>query len=381
MIITTTRLIYYNHTLTKVEAKLAHVTQRIGNEIPAIITVNDNGRWNDYSTPINQHRGLSWWTNGFYAGLLWQLYHDTNVSQYWKNARQIEQKLAQALQVFIHLHHDVGFQYLLTAATDYDLTQHSTSRTTALHAATLLAGRFNIAGNFIRAWNDNPKINNRGWAIIDSLMNVRLLYWASNVTGDPRFKQIAIAHTNTLQTYAIRADGSAKHIVVFDPESGAYQHSLKGQGMAHGSTWTRGQAWALYGFTSGYNQTGNPHYLFTAKKVADYFINHLRTNAMVPIDFQQLATNHDEDNSAAVIAASGLLSLAQVTQVSKYYQAALTILTRIIEQRLDLAYTHENLVTECAGSYAKEHHIALIYADYYFVEALLKILNRQITIW
>lgn len=383
MIITTSNLLdsYFEKQLAQIEQKLKHTIPRIGSTIPA--TINSTGQWNDYSYPIDKHIGLGWWTNGFYAGLLWQLNHDTKNIEYRIYAEKIEQKMTQALQIFTYLHHDVGFQFLLTAVTNYTVTKVAKSRVTALHAATLLAGRFNLAGQFIRAWNDNSAEDKRGWAIIDSLMNVRLLYWASKETNDPRFKQIAIAHTNSIQKYSIRADGSAKHIIVFCPNSGQYLHSLAGQGLKHGSTWARGQAWAIYGFTSGYEQTKHRDYLITAQKAANFFISHLRPTNKVPIDFSQPEKDLGEDNSAAAIAASGLISLAQYSSSTKYdyLTAAKQILVRILKERLDLSNSKENLVTECAGSYNKDRNIALIYADYYLVEALLKLLNRNIAIW
>lgn len=162
------------------------------------------------------------------------------------------------------------------------------ARRRGLHAAQLLAGRFNPAG-YIRAWNDfpDPDTDTRGWAIIDCLFNIPLLYWASEETNDPRFKKIAMTHADTVAANFVREDGSVRHIVQFDPETGAFVRDYGGQGYAQGSSWTRGQTWALYGFVMSYKHTGAVRYLAMAQKVAEYFIAHIPADGRIPVDFCQ----------------------------------------------------------------------------------------------
>ena len=160
----------------------------------------------------------------------------------------------------------MGFMFLPTAVADYKLTGNARSRKTALHAANLLAGRFNPAGGFIRAWNQSEDKDTRGWAIIDSMLNISLLYWASEETKDPRFRKIAMMHADTTKAHFVRPDGSVKHIVEFDPETGEAVRSYGGQGYKEGSSWTRGQGWAVYGFVISYLHTGKQEYLDTAKE-------------------------------------------------------------------------------------------------------------------
>lgn len=372
---------YFEQKLKDVEGKFDRVISEVRDGIPAFI---ENYRWNDYSTPKTAHRGLGWWTNGFYAGILWQLYSDTKNEKYREYAEAIESKLTEAFNVFNYLHHDVGFQFLTTSVINYELTNSVASKTNALHAAGLLAGRFNLAGNFIRAWNDREVDDTRGWSIIDSMMNLKLLYWASDVTDDPRYRQLAIAHSNTVKEHAIRPDGSVKHIIEFDPQTGAYVKSYGGQGYAHGSAWTRGQGWAIVGFTVGYEETNHKDYLATAQKVADFFIDSLRPGYVVPIDFNQPSTDAYEDSSAAVLAASGLISLSKYITDGKYdyFDIATKILHRILDERLDLTDDVDNVVTQSATSYQEDQRdVALIYADYYLIEALLKVLGRGVKVW
>ena len=151
----------------------------------------------------------------------------------------------------------------------------------------------------------------RGWAIIDCIFNISLLYWASEESGDPRFRRIAMLHADTVMEHFIRPDGSVCHIVEFDPESGKMVRSHGGQGFGEGSSWTRGQGWALYGFTNSYAHTGKQEYLDTARKVAAYCIPHIPESGIIPVDFRQPEDVKWEDSCGACVIAGGLLELAK----------------------------------------------------------------------
>ena len=254
---------------------------------------------------------VSWWTNGFWGGMMWQLYHATGEELFLENARDTEDKLDLVFMNYNGMDHDGGFRWLPTAVADYRLTGNEQSRNRALIAANALAGRFNPNGRFIRAWNDwGDGRDTRGWAIIDCMMNLALLYFASEELKDPRFKAIAVAHADTVSKHFIREDGSVRHIVGFDPETGEYLRDYGGQGMGEGSSWTRGQTWALYGFALSYLHTGEERFLTTACKVADRFIERIPENGLIPVDFDQPAEVTWRDDTAAAIAACGLLTLA-----------------------------------------------------------------------
>ena len=160
---------------------------------------------------------------------MWLMYQDTGENMYLDIARQSELKMEKCFEDYYGLHHDVGFMFVPTAVADYRLTGNENSRKIGMHAANLLAGRFNPVGKFIRAWNDLAD-DTRGWAIIDCMINLSLLYWASEESKDPRFKQIAMLHADTVMEHFVRPDGSVNHIVEFNPDTGAVIRSLGGQG-------------------------------------------------------------------------------------------------------------------------------------------------------
>ena len=247
---------------------MAWVSEKNKDIIP--YTTDENGNYDDRSAEDKQWNhddGLNWWTNGFWGGIMWLLYQDTQEEKYALIARVSEQKMEKCFESYFGLHHDVGFMFLPTAVADYRLTGHEDSKRIAMHAANLLAGRINPEGKFIRAWNQVPGSDTRGWAIIDCMFNICLLYWASEESADPRFRQIAMMHADTVMENFIRPDGSVCHIVEFDPETGVMVKSHGGQGYAEGSSWTRGQAWAIYGFALSYRHTKQEKYLDTARKV------------------------------------------------------------------------------------------------------------------
>ena len=219
-----------------------------------------NGIFDDWSDRID------WWTNGFYGGQLWQMYHAYGDEIFRQAAENIENKLDRSLMNYMGMDHDSGFKWLLTAVASYKLTNSERSKNRGLLAAANLAERFNPTGKFIRAWNSWRSEQNQGWAIIDCMMNLPLLYWAVEETDDPRFSHIAKAHAGTAIKAFVRENGSVNHIVQFDANTGEILGTLGGQGKEIGSSWTRGQAWAVYGFALSYIHTKDEKYIETSKK-------------------------------------------------------------------------------------------------------------------
>lgn len=326
--------------------------------------------------------GINWWTNGFWAGIMWHLYASSGNERFAREAQRSEELLDRCFEEFYGLHHDVGFMWLPTAVADYRFTGNPESRRRALHAANLLMGRFNLAGRFIRAWNDHLESDSRGWAIIDCMLNIPLLYWASGETGDPRYRQAAKAHADTVMKYFIREDGSSCHIVEFRPDTGEFVAEHGGQGYSKGSSWTRGQAWALYGFTVSYGCTGDAGYLDTAVKAADYFTSHIPDTGYIPADFKQPANSRLEDSAAAAIASCGLIELAGICEGERrrrYAQAAMIMLKSLDAGRCDYGEDQDAVLTHCTGAWHSpdSHHIRMIYADYFYMEALCKITGKR----
>ena len=369
---------WVSETLEKIKTKMKPVTERNRDKVP-YTTVD--GVFDDRSGS----QEISWWTNGFWGGMMWQLYSLTGDDLYKETAVKLEDKLDAVLMKWDGLDHDNGFKWLPTSVASYRLTKNPDSYNRAILAANNLAGRFNLAGNFIRAWNDWGEDDHRGWAIIDCMMNLPLLYWASEETKDPRFKQIAVAHANTAQRCFVREDGSVNHIVEFDPFTGEMVRSYGGQGYEVGSSWTRGQGWGLYGFTLSYIHTGDEKYLNTARRIAHYFIANTPESGLIPVDFRQPADCTWEDSTAAAVAACGLIELSKHTtgrDSELYLNAALKMLKALDKSRCSWSPDIDNLLEKCTAAYHdKEHEFAIIYGDYYFMEAVLKLADKEVFIW
>lgn len=367
-------------TLERMAGKVEKVRERSAGKIP-------------YDTKDGVHvdksgeKDIGWWTNGFWGGMMWQMYALTGDGRYKETARFSEEKLDACFLDFDMLDHDNGFKWLPTAVADYRATGSERSRKRGLLAAEILAGRYNPAGGFIRAWNDweGSDVDRSGWAIIDCMMNLPLLYWASEETGDPRFAQIAKAHAFTAAKYFVRGDGSVNHIVEFDIHTGEYVKSYGGQGYGEGSSWTRGQAWGLYGFTLSYLHTKEPQFLSAAQRIANYFMANIPESGLIPVDFRQPAEPAWEDSTAAAIAACGLIELSKLSggrQGEIYLGAAMKLLGTLERDSFNWNEDEDNFLTKCTGAYHdREHEFSIIYGDYYFLEALMKLSGKELFIW
>ena len=327
--------------------------------------------------------GNSWWTGGFWPGLMWQLYKATGEAVYRDEALRVEALLTDEFRRFDLLNHDVGFMYLLSCGAHYRMTGDAQALSDTLHAATLLAGRFNPAG-FIRAW---PGKDRTGYAIIDCMMNLSLLYYAGELTGDPRFAKIARIHADTTIREFLREDGSSCHIVIFDSETGKALARPAGQGYCEGSSWSRGQAWALYGFTLSAINTGEQRYLDVARRCAGYFISHIREDGLTDSDFCQPADEERIDNIAGACAACGLLELANLVggeEGEGYRAAAMRLLRALNELCADWSDESTGILQKCTASYHDDgagRHVNILYGDYFFVEALCKLRGTDARLW
>ena len=369
---------WIQETYDKILKKERKVVERNQHIIP--YTTKDN-RFVDKS-----ENEICWWTNGFWGGMLWQLYVATKDELYKQCALETEKKLDENLLIHQGIDHDNGFKWLPTSIANYRLTGDMDARNRGLLAADLLAGRYNPVGKFIRAWNNwdgNEDGSFAGRVIIDCMMNLPLLYWASEEIHDPRYYQIATNHADTVMKHFIREDGSVCHIVDFDPYTGEFIHSVGGQGYGEGSSWTRGQGWALYGFALSYVHTKDKKYLEVSKKVADYFIANIPESGCIPVDFRQPATPAFEDSTAAAIAACGMITLAkELEDGSKYEEAAKLLLRTLSEKRCNWDENADQLVEKCTAAYHDaEHEFTIIYGDYYFIEGIWKLMQKELMIW
>jgi unsaturated chondroitin disaccharide hydrolase len=225
-----------------------------------------------------------------------------------------------------------------------------------------------------------------GGAIVDTLMNLPLLYLATEITGDPRFKSIAMRHADTMLEYMLRPDGSANHQLVFDINSGELIATPGGQGYESGSSWSRGQAWAVYGYALSYRHTGEKRYLDAAKRAASYFIANTSLTGFIPLsDFRAPSEPVYYDTTAGAAGACGLLEIAEhVGELEKplYTENAKKIIRAIDEKYCDYDPDTDGIVDGGSVSYhAPKHHERIIYGDYFFTEAVLRILGKDFLIW
>lgn len=339
---------------------------------------SDQNRWAG-----SPYEGDAWWTGGFWPGLMWQLQAATKRDIFRSEALRVEARLVKELCYFKRLYHDVGFMYLLSCGANWMVSGDRNSKRNLLHAATILAGRFNLAGGYIRAWNEDKA----GWAIIDSMMNLPLLFWASRETKDPRYRQIAERHADTSLGEFVREDGSCNHIVIFDPNTGKALEKPAGQGYAEGSSWSRGQAWALYGYTLSCMSTGYERYLEAACRIADYFIQNIRPDGLTDCDFRQPESEDRIDNIAAACAACALIELSRIPEVGRaqeYMDAAERMLRALDTLCADYTDDTPGVLQKCTAAYREDGagtHINIVYGDYFYAEALAKLQNTDPMLW
>lgn len=368
--------LWAEETYGKIREKISAECDRVGDRIPYIA---EDGVYKEDKAETD----IVWWTNGFWPGILWQMYHAEGEESFRKAAEGVEEKLDKAFESYTGLHHDVGFMWLHSAAASYRITNNERSKARALHAAHLLAGRYNPRGKFLRSWNRDRS----GWVIVDSMMNIPLLYWARDEIKDPRFEYVAMDHADTVMKYTVREDGSCNHIIVLDPATGELLETPGGQGYGSGSSWSRGQAWAIYGFALSFLHTGKKEYLDTAKKVAHYFIAQTdQTGGVAVVDFRAPKEPLYWDSTAGVCAACGMLEIAaHVPELEKefFISAALRILKATDERFCNWDMAYDSIVQMGSGSYETEHdrHVPIIYGDYFFIEAVLRLLDKDILIW
>lgn len=325
--------------------------------------------------------GPEWWTGGFWPGMLWQLYAESGKPELRAAAEECEAAMDGVLDAYVRLDHDLGFMWTLTSIANYKLTGSEMSRVRALKAANYLAARFNLKGGYIRAWNPwREGERNEGIAIIDCCMNMPLLFWASQISGDPRYAHIAEAHMDTVLRHFIRGDGSVYHIVSFDPVTGERLEGQGGQGYAPESAWSRGSAWAVYGLTLAYHHTGRSEYLKAAQRTATFFLSRLPDDLVPAWDFRAPRELRElRDSSAASCAACGLLLLGDKTGGADgelYREKGEAILKSLYE-----GYgawddpQEEGLLLHGTSNYPQGSNIdvPLIYGDYYFVEGIARL--------
>jgi len=316
------------------------------------------------------------WTSGFFPGELWLLYEYTKKNE-WKTQAQnftanIEREKTNATT------HDMGFKIYCSFGNGYRLTKDSHYKDVIIESAKTLATRFNPKVGCIRSWDHHKE----QWdfpVIIDNMMNLELLFEATKLSDDSSFYKIAVTHANTTLKNHYRSDFSSYHVVDYDTATGQVRKKQTAQGYADESAWARGQAWGLYGFTMCYRETKNKIYLEQAEHIAAFILNHPNlTKDLVPYwDFTVPGIpNEPRDASAAAIMASALYELSSYSKnEKKYLEAAGKIIQNLTDYyRSPIGESKGFILLHSTGSKPanSEVDVPLIYADYYYVEALMR---------
>jgi hypothetical protein len=329
-----------------------------------------DGSWEQ--RPPNQ------WTSGFFAGTLWYMYQDSRAPEW----RSLAERWTQGLEnnKKITTTHDLGFMIFDSFGHGFLLTGDTHYRDVAFEASQSLATRFNQKVGAIKSWDlQNATDRRKDWkfpVIIDNLMNLELLFWAGQ--RDPSMLMIGERHAVTSARAHVRSDGSTAHIALFNPETGALEGTTTWQGYADSSAWARGQAWAIHGLTASYRRSKNPELLAAARTSANWFIAHLPADGVPYWDFRHPAIpNTERDASAAAIAASGMYDLARfsdATLAARYRAAADHIVATLASSYMAPPTPNGAILAHSTGGRPQnvEIDVGLSYADYYFVEALLR---------
>lgn len=315
------------------------------------------------------------WTSGFFPGMLWYLYEFTGDEKWVNEARKFTSKLEA--EQFNTGTHDLGFMIYCSYGNGYRLTKDDNYKQVIINAAKSLSSRFNTKTGVIKSW-DHLSHKWQNPVIIDNMMNLELLFEATKFTGDSSFYKLAVTHADNTMKNHFRPDYSSYHVVDYHRETGEVLSRNTHQGYADESAWARGQAWALYGFTLTYRETRNPKYLQLANQIASYILNHPNLpEDMVPYwDFDDPAQpNTSRDASAASITASALYELSSYSNKDQYRKKADQLVKNLSKKYQSDDNTNSGFILDHSTGhhpYKSEIDVPIVYADYYYLEALLR---------
>lgn len=321
------------------------------------------------------------WTTSFWAGVIW-LAHELTGDELFRKAglSQVDSFIARVERGIDLDTHDLGFLYTLSCVLPWRRDRAEAPAGAALRAAEHLMSRFLEPAGIIQAWGDLHDPRERGRTIIDSLMNTPLLFWASEVSGDPRYAAAAHRHTVQLRDHILRPDSSTFHTFYWDPVTGVALRGETEQGHSDDSCWARGQAWGIYGFSINHRYTGDDSLLVAARRCADYFLAHLPDD-LVP--YWDLAftdgSGEERDSSAAAIAVCGLHELAALLPAGpereRYQSAAHRILASLVAIYAGAHDANSNALL-LHGVYDKTKGKGVdegnLWGDYFYLEALTR---------
>jgi len=331
------------------------------------------------------------WTNGFWSGILWLCYEYTNDDIYRNAAKKTVESFFKRFQNEVVLqHHDIGFLYSLSSKAQWIIEKDSNAKELTLKAAAKLMERWREKGQYIQAWGPIGDDVEGGRIIIDCLLNLPLLYWASEQTGDERFRDAAIIQADKSLRYLVRGDDSSYHTFHFNQETGEPIGGSTHQGYTNGSTWSRGQAWGVYGFALSYRYTKNPVYLEASKRMAHFFLKNLPEDYVSYWDFNAPITKDTpRDSSATAIVTAGIQELVSHlepgdSERAYFEKANLKMMNSLVTNYSTIHETGaEGLLKH--GSYHVRGNLSkddyMIWGDYFYLESLMRLEKGMTGYW
>ncbi|WP_342382341.1 glycoside hydrolase family 88 protein [Bacteroides ovatus] len=356
----------------------------IVNESPESRAKREKNGWGELTNPRNSEPDGTLnlvpskdWTSGFFPGELWFLYEYTQ-NNFWKKKAQQHTDILEKEKMNGSTH-DMGFKVYCSFGNGYRLTQDEHYKEVLLQSARTLATRFKPAAGIIRSWDHSTA----KWVcpvIIDNMMNLELLFWATKESKDSTFYRIAVDHARTTMKHHFRPDFSSYHVIDYDTITGQVLKKNTHQGFADESAWSRGQAWALYGYTMCYRETRLPEFLEQAQNIEKYLFTHPNMpEDLIPYwDFDAPGIpDEPRDVSAATVIASALyeLSLYDPEKGERYRSNADKIIENLTKHyRATLKKDNGFLLLHSTGTKPTntEVDVPIVYADYYFIEALMR---------
>lgn len=325
------------------------------------------------------------WTEGFWTGILWMLYETTGNKEFKQTALKNLDSFQKRLENNIVLdHHDLGFLYSLSSVAAYQITESTEAKKLAISAAYKLLSRWHDNPGFIQAWGAmDDKEEHR--FIIDSLLNLPLLRWAYDQTNDKKFKEVIHRHYNICVDYLIRDDGSSYHTYYVNPESKLPSHGLTAQGFSDDSSWARGQAWAVYGIALNYSYNPTNEKLEKFIQVTDFFIKHLPSDY---VSYWDLifgdGSNQEKDSGATAIVICGILEMLPYIEDEELSVKYKDFVLLMIESLID-NYANREIIPGAPllneGVYSWHENKGVnegnLWGDYFYVEAIIRLLNKN----
>jgi unsaturated chondroitin disaccharide hydrolase len=322
------------------------------------------------------------WTCGFWPGILWYAYEYTHDDKWKKQAQRYSHALFPLVDSAA-IDHDLGFQVLTSIGNGYRLTQDTLYRTILLRAADTLSKLFNPKVGTILSWpREVPGVDwpLRHNTIMDNMINLELLFWAAKNGGHAALYNMAMKHAETTMQNHFRPDYTSYHVVVYDTATGKKIKGITHQGYSDSSMWARGQSWAIYGFTMVYRETKDPRFLDFAQKVTDVYLKNLPADGIPYWDFNAPdISNAPKDASAAAVTASALLELSTFVpdsvKATAYRQKAEQMLQSLSTEKYQSRNINNAFLLHSTGHKPNggEVDASIIYADYYYIEALLRL--------